>query len=120
MIKQGATREGWWNAFIPHPAHFYSCPVLEQVGVVLGGRFNYKQNITKSIRQFFGRNFCGTYKINNPTENASNRIKDNIFCETSILFNDMFLLTKVNKSIFFFDFSISRSKLFKTASQQYL
>lgn len=35
MIKQGATREGWWNAFIPHPAHFYSCPVLEQVGVGL-------------------------------------------------------------------------------------
>lgn len=49
MIKQGATREGWWNAFIPHPAHSYSCPVLEQVGVVLGGRFNFEQNITKSI-----------------------------------------------------------------------
>lgn len=53
MTKQGATREGWWNAFIPHPAHFYSCPVLEQVGVKLGGRFNFEQNITKSITQFF-------------------------------------------------------------------
>lgn len=57
MTKQGATREGWWNAFIPHPAHFYSCPVLEQVGVVLGGRFNFEQNITKSIRQFFWKEF---------------------------------------------------------------
>lgn len=71
MIKQGATREGWWNAFIPHPAHFYSCPVLEQVGVTLGGRFNFEQNITKSLRQFLWKEFLWHPKINNPTENAS-------------------------------------------------